>query len=158
MTAFSFAFEPSVEDRIEAVFNEIHSLFPGLNLERVVIYGKERLVAKRVNALKGTDYEASLNSAQEGVDLISRSGKFPPIQVKSCVGTSHNQGAGDKRGDIVEKAQAIHPDALIALVRFEGGNIERLFLGSAGLIRDLDKPHISFPMVERWGFEDLSPS
>jgi hypothetical protein len=139
------------------LLDTIGRLAKGMNLERFIICAKEALVADRLNEVWGTDYEPSRNSALEGVDLISRSGSAPPVQVKSCVGRSHNQSAGSCRGDIVEKARAVDRSALIALVRFSGGTIDALFVGETDLVQDLDKQHISFPMVKRWGFEDLTP-
>ena len=142
---------------IHTILDDIQSLAEGMNLEKFVIYAKEQLVADMLNEVLGTDYKASRNCAQEGVDLLSTSGKYPPVQVKSTIAKKVSQKAGTCRQDIIDAACKVHPDPYLAVVRFKGCVIDELAFGKMTLIQEAHKQSMSLDQLFSWGFEDLTP-
>ena len=144
-----------------SILDTIYQLCPN-DPAKAMTYIKECLIAEDINAHWGTSYEAQMNCAYEGVDLVSPLSSEPPIQSKtSAMRPSYIIGKSSTVQAICDKALAVHPDALFSFAFIQGSQIIEHLIGPAKLLdgfRTRAGKHahsISFKQLRELGFEDL---
>ena len=123
----------------------------------------EMVVAEKINAIYGSDYEPHPNCRKEGIDLVSKSGKWPPIQLKHA--KEDSQRDRKSRSTIISKALKEakvegFDRALYGAYQIRNGKLNKLFLGDVkqlggGVKSELSKEGISWIQLREWGFTEV---
>ena len=147
-----------------SILDTIYDLCPN-DPAKAMTYIKECLIAKDINDYWGTSYEAQLNCALEGVDLISDNSNDPPIQSKtSSMHRGYSIGMSGSVQEMCDKAMAVDPEALFSFAFIQGSRIIEHLVGKAELLDGYTtrtgKPArgISFKQLRALGFQDLKAS
>ena len=123
----------------------------------------EKIVADKINTKFGTDYEPAANCRHKGVDLLSVSKKFKPVQNKHAKG-DRQEGKG-KRREIIRKALIAAKEegfdsAELATYQVKDGKVVKLVLGDitqlgGGDEQELAKAGWSWKQLFKWGFREV---
>jgi hypothetical protein len=123
----------------------------------------EMVVAEKINAIYGSDYEPHPNCRKKGIDLVSKSGKWPPIQLKHA--KDKEQGGKTKRSKIISKALEEakvegFDRALLGTYQIRNGKLNKLVLGDVkqlggGVKSELSTQGYSWIQLREWGFTEV---
>ncbi len=126
---------------------------------KAVTKAKEMAVAKDLNNKRGAQYTPSGNCNQPGVDLFSPG--RPPVQSKTCQGSSYRSGGCVTIQKIVDKAIKVDPDAELSFARLEGSKVVEHVIGPAKLLDGYTTSEgnpaysINFEMLDLMGFKNV---
>ena len=141
-----------------SILDTIYEICPN-DPAKAVTYIKECLIAEDLNKKLGTAYEAQLNCAYEGVDLLDK--HSPPIQSKTTQGKSYMCGSSLTVNEIAQKAINVHEQAVVSFAQIEGSRILQHVFGPARLLLDLRTRtgrlahSVSFKQLRELGFTDV---
>ena len=141
-----------------SILDTIYEICPN-DPAKAVTYIKECLIAEDLNKKLGTAYEAQLNCAYEGVDLID--GHSPPVQSKTMQGKAYACGGSCSMDELAKKAIKVDEHALFSFAQIQGSQILQHVIGAAHLLLDFrtrtGKPArgVSFKQLRELGFTDV---
>ena len=100
-----------------SILDTIYQICPN-DPAKAMTYIKECLIAEDLNKKLGTSYEAQLNCAYEGVDLLDR--HSPPIQSKTTQSLRYECGSTSTVNEIAQKAINVNEQAWVSFAQIEG--------------------------------------
>ena len=142
-----------------SILDTIYEICPN-DPAKSMTYIKECLIAEDLNSAWGTAYEAQLNPAYEGVDLLDPNS--PAVQSKTTQDRRYECGSSLTLDDVAKKALAVDERAIISFAQIQGSKILHHITGSAHLLLDLRtrtgglSHGISFAQLRKLGFTDVS--
>ena len=140
-----------------SILDTIYKICPN-DPAKAMTYIKECLIAEDLNLTLGTAYEAQLNCAYEGVDLLDR--HSPPVQSKTTQSLRYECGSTLTVNEIAQKAINVNEQALVSFAQIKGSQILQHVFGPARLLLDFRTrtgrlAHgISFAQLRKLGFTD----